>query len=79
MLSFLEISLVLSTLLVISKLFTIGLTMVLDWSIWFWGVLCMVIGAFPMIIAYPAYNFYMEKGKAKYGQEIIELSEKLLK
>lgn len=60
-------------------IFGLGLTMVLEWSMWFWGVLCMVIGAFPMIIAYPAYNFYIEKGKAKYGQEIIELSEKLLK
>ena len=56
----------------------LGLTMILEWSIWLWGIVLMVIGSIPMAIAYPVYKFALNKGKAKYGDEILRLSEELL-
>jgi hypothetical protein len=56
----------------------LGLTMILEWSIWFWGVALMVVGSVPMALAYPVYKFALNKGKAKYGEEILRLSEELL-
>ena len=58
--------------------FGLGLTMILEWSIWLWGIVLMVIGSVPMAIAYPVYKFSLNKGKAKYGDEILRLSEELL-
>ena len=59
-------------------IFGIGLTMVLEWSILLWGIVLMVIGSVPMAIAFPVYNKLLKKGKAKYGDEILRLSEELL-
>ena len=56
----------------------LGLTMILEWSIWLWGIVLMVIGSIPMAIAYPVYKLAINKGKAKYGEEILRLSEELL-
>lgn len=56
----------------------LGLTMILEWSIWLWGVLLMVVGSVPMSIAYPVYKSLLNKGKKKYGDEIVRLSEELL-
>ena len=56
----------------------LGLTMILEWSIWLWGIVLMVIGSVPMAIAYPVYKSTLNKGKAKYGDEILKLSEELL-
>ena len=56
----------------------LGLTMILEWSIWLWGIVLMVIGSVPMAIAYPVYKSALNKGKAKYGDEILRLSEELL-
>ena len=56
----------------------LGLTMILEWSIWLWGIVLMVIGSVPMAIAYPVYKLALNKGKAKYGEEILRLSEELL-
>jgi len=58
--------------------FGAGLTMILEWSIWLWGIVLMVIGSVPMAIAYPVYKLALNKGKAKYGDEILRLSEELL-
>ena len=58
--------------------FGLGLTMILVWSIWLWGIVLMVIGSVPMAIAYPVYKLTLNKGKAKYGEEILRLSEELL-
>ena len=58
--------------------FGLGLTMILEWSIWLWGIVLMVIGSVPMAIAYPVYKLALKKGKAKYGDEILRLSEELL-
>ena len=59
-------------------IFGLGLTMILEWSIWLWGIVLMVIGSVPMAIAYPVYKLALNKGKAKYGDEILRLSEELL-
>lgn len=59
--------------------FGLGLTMVLEWQIWIWGVVLMTVGTIPMLIAYPAYNLTLSRGKKKYGKEILELTEELLK
>ena len=56
----------------------LGLTMILEWSIWLWGIVLMVFGSVPMAIAYPVYKLALNKGKAKYGDEILSLSEELL-
>ncbi len=56
----------------------LGLTMILEWNIWLWGIALMVIGSVPMAIAYPVYTLTLNKGKAKYGDEILRLSEELL-
>ena len=59
--------------------FGLGLTMILEWNILAWGIVLMIIGIGPMCYAYPAYNKALKKGKEKYGEEIIRLSEELLK
>ena len=59
-------------------IFGLGLTMILEWSIWLWGIVLMVIGSVPMAIAYPVYNVVLKKYKKRYGDEILRLSEELL-
>ena len=59
-------------------IFGLGLTMILEWNIWLWGIVLMVIGSVPMAIAYPVYKLALNKGKSKYGDEILRLSEELL-
>ena len=56
----------------------LGLTMILEWNIWLWGVVLMVLGSVPVAFAYPVYKFVLNKGKAKYGDEILRLSEEIL-
>ena len=58
--------------------FGLGLAMVLEWGMMLWGIVVMVVGALPMGLAYPIYQFTLKEGKKKYGAEILELSEKLL-
>jgi hypothetical protein len=52
--------------------------MILEWSIWLWGIMLMVIGSVPMAIAYPVYKIVHKKYKNRYGDEILRLSEDLL-
>lgn len=59
-------------------IFGLGLAMVLEWNILLWGIVLMVIGSIPMAIAYPVYKVVLAKGKSKYGEEILKLSEELL-
>lgn len=59
-------------------IFGFGLTMILEWNILLWGIALMVVGCVPMAIAYPVYKWKLNKGKAKYGEEILRLSEELL-
>lgn len=58
--------------------FGLGLAMALEWGMMLWGIVVMVVGALPMGLAYPIYQFTLKEGKKKYGAEILELSEKLL-
>ena len=59
-------------------IFGLGLTMMLEWNIWLWGVVLMGIGSVPMAIAYPVYKGVLKKYKTRYGEEILRLSEELL-
>ncbi|MBQ9118272.1 MAG: hypothetical protein IJY11_03615 [Clostridia bacterium] len=59
-------------------LFGLGLTMILEWSIWLWGIVCMAVGCLPMIAAYPVHHALIKSGKKKYGEEIVRLAEELL-
>lgn len=56
----------------------LGLTMILEWSIWLWGVLLMLIGCVPVAIAYPVYKSVLKKYKNRYSEEILTLSQELL-
>ena len=59
-------------------IFGLGLTMILEWSIWLWGIVLMAVGSVPMAFAYPVYKKKLKKYKDKYGEEILRLSEELL-
>ncbi len=59
-------------------IFGFGLTMILEWGIFGWGIALMVIGSVPMAIAYPVYKMVLKKYKDTYGEEILRLSEELL-
>ena len=58
--------------------FGLGLTMVLEWKKYLWGVVVAVVGAVGMISAHPLYKLFLKKGKQKYGDEILRLSGELL-
>jgi hypothetical protein len=58
--------------------FGLGLSLCLEWGIYVWGILLAAVGCVPMAFAYPAYKWLLAKNKAKYGGEIIRLSEELL-
>ena len=59
-------------------IFGTGLTMMLEWQMWTFGIIVMALGSLPMLLAYPAHNIAFKKGKKKYGDEILKLSDKLL-
>jgi uncharacterized membrane protein len=59
-------------------IFGLGLSMVLVWDIFVFGIVVCVIGVCPMIAAYPLYVITLKKNKEKYGEEILRLSEELL-
>ena len=61
-----------------SLIFGLGLSMILEWNIWLWGIVLMIIGSVPMAIAYPVYKTKLKKYKNCYGEEILRLSEELL-
>lgn len=56
-----------------------GLALVLEFKKIVIGIVLMVIGCVPMAAAYPTYNFFFQRGKKKYGEEILRLSEEILK
>ena len=58
--------------------FGLGMTMILEWGILAGGVAVSAAGVLPMAAAAPAYNFVLRRGKEKYGEEIVRLSEELL-
>lgn len=60
-------------------LFGLGMTLVLEWSQWLAGVICGACGAVVMLVTYPVYKAVLSHFKKKYGDEILRLSEELLK
>ncbi len=58
--------------------FGLGLTMILEWTLYVWGVAVCVVGAIPTALAYPVYKRILEFNKKKYGDEILKLTEELL-
>lgn len=56
----------------------LGMTMVLEWSLWIGGVIVGVLGIAVIAVAYPIYRAVLNRNKKKYGRQIIELSNELL-
>lgn len=59
-------------------IFGTGLTMILEWSLYVWGILVMVVGIMPISIAYPLRKRLVKRNKERYGDEILKLSGELL-
>lgn len=59
-------------------IFGTGLTMILEWSLYVWGILVMVVGIVPVSIAYPLRKRLVKRNKERYGDEILKLSGELL-
>ena len=59
-------------------IFGLGLTLILEWNVFPWGLVVMAVGSLPIIIAYPVYKLVLKKYKNRYGEEILRLSEELL-
>lgn len=60
-------------------IFGLGMAMVLEWSITLYGILVSATGLIPTALAYPVYKSSLKKMKKKYGKQILELSESILK
>ena len=58
--------------------FGLGMSMVLEWQIILWGAIVGIVGLVLMAVAYPIFNKMIAKRKAKYAEQIIELSQNLL-
>lgn len=59
-------------------IFGLGLAMILEWSLWLYGVIVSAVGAIPTALAYPVYRFTLRRNKKKYGDEILRLCEEVL-
>lgn len=59
-------------------IFGLGLTCVLEWGLYVWGIIIAVVGAIPTSLAFFAYNSMIKRGKKKYGEEILRLSSEIL-
>lgn len=59
-------------------IFGLGLTMFLEWNLKTPGIFTGLIGVISMIFAYPSYKYTLNRGKQKYGEEILSLSNDLL-
>ena len=59
-------------------IFGLGMSMILAWDIMVFGIIVCIIGAVPMVSAYPVYVITLRNNKEKYGEEILRLSEELL-
>lgn len=59
--------------------FGLGMSMILAWNRIFAGITVAVVGGIPMLLANPVYNRVLKKTKKKYGEEILRISEELLR
>ena len=60
-------------------IFGLGMSMVLVWNIEIFGIIVGAVGIIPMTAAYPVYVTTLRRNKKKYGEEILRLSEEILK
>lgn len=58
--------------------FGLGLTMVLEWNLFVWGAVVAAVGIVPIAIAHPVHKVLLKRNKAKYGDEIVKLSDEIL-
>lgn len=69
----------LATGIVGALIFGLGMAMILEWGIYAWGAVVSVLGT-PFFALAPILNrFLLKKGKKKHGEEILRLSDELLK
>ena len=61
-----------------SLLFGFGMSLSLVWENYVIGILVSAVGIIPIVLAHPVYNAVLKRCKAKYGEEILRLSEELL-
>ncbi len=58
-------------------IFGLGLTMILEWAIFLFGVIVCIIGAVVAAPAYFVYRHMLKRRKKKYGQKILNLCNAL--
>ncbi len=58
--------------------FGLGLTLILEWSLWLGGIPVAAVGTVGMLLAYPLHTWVRGRMKRKYGEEILALSNELL-
>lgn len=59
-------------------LFGFGLTLVLEWGQYVWGIIVMLAGVAGMVLVKPLHAYLLKRSKLKYGDEILRLSKELL-
>lgn len=55
-----------------------GMALALEFDMFALGIILALIGALPMAMAYPIYKRQISRGKQKYGEEILRLSDEIL-
>ena len=55
-----------------------GLSIILETEMLIVGMVVSVVGLVPITLAYFVHRYLMERGKKKYGAEILRLSEEIL-
>lgn len=60
-------------------IFGLGLTFILEWNKLLLGATLSALGLVPILLAYPLYRAVLNRQKKKYAEEILQLSENLLK
>lgn len=60
-------------------IFGLGLTFILEWNKLLLGAALSALGLVPILLAYPLYRAVLNRQKKKYAEEILQLSENLLK
>ena len=58
--------------------FGLGLSMILEWSIFLWGIVVGSLGILLFSLAFPFYKLSLKRLKEKYKNQILELSSEIL-
>ncbi len=58
--------------------FGLGLTFILEWNALLLGSLIAIVGAIICAVAFPIYHSILKKGKKKYSDMILKLTNELL-